>query len=83
MPILLDIASNFVFVYINSVLDFVSIWQLLLLQMLRKILENRSMDIYAKLRMQYQEGLAYVISNTKYTAQIELLEEILSDKLHF
>lgn len=53
-------------------------------EMLRKILENRLIDIYeAKLRMQYQEGLAYVISNTKYTAQIELLEEILSDKLHF
>jgi len=52
--------------------------------MLRKILENRLIDVYeAKLRMQYQEGLAYVISNTKYTAQIELLEEILSDKLHF
>ena len=53
-------------------------------EMLRKILENRLIDIYeAKLHMQYQEGLAYVISNTKYTAQIELLEEILSDKLHF
>lgn len=33
--------------------------------------------------MTYQEGIAYVVTNTKYTAQIELLEEILSDKLQF
>lgn len=53
-------------------------------ELLRKILENRLIDIYeAKLHMTYQEGIAYVVTNTKYTAQIELLEEILSDKLQF
>lgn len=53
-------------------------------EMLRKILENRLIDIYeAKLHMQYQEGLAYVISNTTSHRADRIVRGNLSDKLHF